>query len=341
MCCPTVSASFVTFSLITLVSIFNLKLLNMIFSIVTPKEYKIFDVKYLNTYKSSISLSMLDDLKKIKYSNEKTLEEIRVLQEKYRDLTEIYTNGELEELNDRVKRFKTILMAFGISSFSVLGGFIMIFVPIYSTTNCGANCSEDCDCNCDCWLCLGVNPIKRIILFYLVCLPIVLFSFVSFFLTLAKKSTYNDISSMKDIKQYQRTTTYFGEVEKDYDDSVSYNEAQFIDYLIILLVLVLYPLVVWLTSSKEEMNPPIRYYQKKVRTINTKTNMSTELSVGSDCSYNSHPTQPPPQPQYHPPPPQPHYHPPPPHPHHHLPSLRPIVPNIRGLIPSDIVINIH
>ena len=45
-------------------------------------------------------------IQKIKYSNEKTLEEIRVLQEKYRDLTEIYTNGELEELNDKYINIK-------------------------------------------------------------------------------------------------------------------------------------------------------------------------------------------------------------------------------------------
>ena len=77
--------------------------------------------------------------------------------------------------------------------------------------------------------------------------------------------------------------------------------------------------MVWLTSSKEEMNPPIVPYKKKVRNKVRNINENTELSV----SYNSHP-------------PQPHYHPPPPH---HQPHGIGIP--IPRLIPPNIVISIH
>ena len=344
MCC-SVSASFLVFSLITLVSMFTLTLLNMIFSIATPKEYESFIMRRSSAYSNAITLFLLDDLKKVN-SYDKTSENIRVLKENYETvLLEIYSEEKIEELNDKVQKYKTVLMAFGITSFSVIGGFIVFFVPIYTTFNCGANCSEECDCNCDCSLCIGVTPIKRIILFYLVCSPTILFSIVSFFLTLSKSFTYKDISSIKDIKEYQNREKKYYSNEYEYDyfgDSVAYNEAQFIIYIIILIVLVVYPLVVWLTSSKEEMNPPIVVYKKKVRNINENTNRNTELSV----SYNSHPPQPqyrppPPQPQYRPPPPPPQYRPPPPPPHpHHQPPLRIGIPLPR-LIPPEIVISIH
>jgi hypothetical protein len=325
MCCPTISASFITFSLIALVSVFTLALLNMIFACVTPSKYDIFVPIRQSAYKDLLSLSMLDDLKTIKNTKEKTPEEIRVLQEKSRSLIQQYSKEKLDEVNDKIQRHKTVLMAFGIAGFSVLGGFIIFFIPIYSTSNCGANCSEECDCNCDCWLCLGVTPIKRIVLFYSVCFPTVLFSFVSFFLTLAKKSTYKEISAMQDIKQYKnkvKDSYWDGDY---YEDSVFYNEAQFIDYLIMLLVLVLYPVIVWLTSSYDEMHPPIIPYKRKNRVISTNINTSSTSELKVDYNYTPppqpkySPPPPPPQPKYTPPPPQPHYHPPPPKPHYHPP----------------------
>lgn len=363
MCC-SVSASFLVFSLIALIAVFTLTLLNMLFSILTPKEYESFImVRVSAAYSSPVSLSMLDNLKKVD-SNDKISENIRVLKEI--SLIEKYSADKIEELNDDVQKHKTILMAFGIASFAELIGFIFFFVPIYTTSNCGANCSQQCDCNCDCYLCLGVTPIKRIILFYTVNCPIVLFTIVCFFITLAKKVTYSNISSMKDIKEYmnrKKSDSYYHRNEYEYDyfgDSVSYNDAQFVVYLILIIVLVIYPLVVWLTSSEEEMNPPIIPYQKKVKNTNI-TELIVGLNVNStnrkveDCSYNSHPPQPqyqppppqpryqppPPQPHYRPPPPQPHYAPPPPQPHYNPPAVRPAVhiniPIPRINIPSKVV----
>ena len=352
MCCSSISASFLVFSIITVVAIFTLTMINMIFSIITPKKYETFLVKKATAYESPISLFLSDELNKAKTIYDKFSEEIKPFQEKSLASSGQYTEEKIEELNHKVKRFKNVLMAFGIASFSVMLGFVMFFVPIYASLGCCSNCAEDCDCNgdcnCDCYLCIGITPIKRIILFYSICSPTIFFSFVSFWLTVSKKSTYNEISSMEGIKDYmnRKKRYYSNEYEYDYfGDSVSYNDAQFIVLLIILIVLVLYPLVVWLTSSKEEMNPPIVVPKKKVPkkvtstniSANYNTNSSAEISIGlnvgstdrieNDYNYNSHPPQPqylpPPQPQYLPPP-QPYY-PPQPHPHHypHAPSPPP------------------
>ena len=323
MCC-SVSASFLVFSLITLISMFTLTMLNMIFSCVTPKQYESFIITphSASAYSNLNILSSSDDLKK-ENSYNKTPENIMLLREKkyWITLIEVYKSEEIAKFNDDVQKNKYVLMAFGIVSFSVIGGFIMFFVPLYSSFNCGTNCSQQCDCNCDCYLCIGVTPIKRIILFYSTCFPTIFFSFISFFITLAKKVTYSNISSKKDIKHYQNgEENFFGDrYEYYFEDSIFYNNAQFIIYLIILFILILYPLLVWLTSSEEEMNPPIVPYQKKVRYYK-----NTELSVDVDdnsYSYNSSPPQP--QPQYIPPPPQPHYRPPPPQPHYRPPPPQP------------------
>ena len=49
MCCPSVSGSFIALSVVTYVSVFVLTLLNMIFSILTPKQFETSKtVKYTN-----------------------------------------------------------------------------------------------------------------------------------------------------------------------------------------------------------------------------------------------------------------------------------------------------
>ena len=59
MCCPSVSGSFITLSVVTYVSVFVLTLLNMIFSILTPKQFETFKtVKYTN-YNDPVEASFL------------------------------------------------------------------------------------------------------------------------------------------------------------------------------------------------------------------------------------------------------------------------------------------
>ena len=131
MCC-SVSASFLVFSLITLIAVFTLTLLIMLFSILTPKEYESFImVRVSAAYSSPISLSMLDNLKKVD-SNDKISEDIRALKEI--SLIEKYSSSQIAELNDDVKKHKTILMAFGIASFAELFSFIFFLYQFIRPT---------------------------------------------------------------------------------------------------------------------------------------------------------------------------------------------------------------
>lgn len=59
MCCSSVSGSFIAISVVTYISVFVLTLLNMIFSILTPKQFETFiNVKYTN-YNDPVSASFL------------------------------------------------------------------------------------------------------------------------------------------------------------------------------------------------------------------------------------------------------------------------------------------
>ena len=59
MCCPSVSGSFIAFSVITYLAIFVLTMLNMIFSILTPKNKETFKMTTFTNYKQEFSLSFL------------------------------------------------------------------------------------------------------------------------------------------------------------------------------------------------------------------------------------------------------------------------------------------
>ena len=63
MCCPTVSGSFITFTLITMIALFTLTLLNMIFSILTPRKEDAFVMPKYEDYKSPVTITLLDNLK--------------------------------------------------------------------------------------------------------------------------------------------------------------------------------------------------------------------------------------------------------------------------------------
>lgn len=214
-------------------------------------------------------------------------------------------------MNENVKTYKGVLLGFGIASFASFACIAMFFIPIYSAFDCGKQCCRSCGCG----LCENITPIKRVALFYLVCLPTVVFSIFAFFFTLSKKSTYNEYSSMQyinDLKNMSKSS-YSYRSDEPYDHfgkSITYNNAQFIILLIILIFIVLYPILVWLTSSKEENKPSTQDIKKtalnaqrnnnvQVKKVNKKNKdaayNSTELmpayNSNSSGGYNSHPPQ--------------------------------------------------
>ena len=248
----------------------------------------------------------------LNYNTSITLDEMKKTQAKYEERNKIYNDQSIKTMNEKVKTFKGVLMGFGIASFSTFACVAVFFIPIYSSYDCGKKCSNSCDCG----LCQNLTPIKRVILFYLVCSPTVVFSIFAFFFTLAKKSTYSEYSSMQYIDEYKNMSkslysySYESYTYDHFGKSITYNNAQFIILLIILIILVLYPVLVWLISPKEEEKPSTRDIEKAALNSQEKSNdinqekkkkkkdkdesyNSTELmpSYNSDTNagYNSHP----------------------------------------------------
>ena len=260
-------------------------------------------------------------LNQVKFQTTKTLEEMKKLQEESLKRA-TFTPTKIEEMNENVGSFTGALMGLGIASFSAFACIAIFFIPIYSANDCGNGCSKDCDCG----LCQNITPMKRVLLFYIICSPTVIFSIFAFFVTLSKKSTYSEYSSMEYINEYKNYLIedfyYYDEGKEKYiyfDKSITYNNAQFCVLLIIVILLILYPILVFLTSIKREESPSIEDINKAASTNNKKNkiNSSTELNSYNNSGYNSsysnnyaQPQQPiymPSQPPYNPPPPQPVY----------------------------------
>lgn len=295
-----------------------------------------FTLKYLSGYKKPND-NWYSYLISSNYKIAKTLEEIKELQKKYEERNLMYNEKSIKNMNEKVKSFKYVLMGFGIASFASFACIAIFFIPIYSAEDCGRGCSKSCDCG----LCQNITSMKRVMLFYLICSPTVIFSIFGFFVTLSKKSTYNKYLSMEYIDEYKNMSKRLdsSSYDKSYDHfgkSVTFNNGQFVVLLIILIFLIFYPILVWITAPKDEATPSFEDIEKvalspeKNQKINNnkkkKKNKdeaynSTELSGSSSYNsnnegYNSHPQPvyiPPPQPTYIPPaqptyiPPQPNY----------------------------------
>ena len=256
----------------------------------------IYDGKFnkYNTWHKDFSSSWKAYLKKYRFGLAITLEQMKLKQKEYQEKSEIYSTENIKKMNDNVKSFKGVLMGFGIASFSCFACIAIFFIPIYSSMGCGNDCSKSC--NCDCELCENITPMKRVLLFYLVCIPTVIFSILAFFFTLSKKSTYSEYSSMEYINDYKNITKKNRYDDEDYDffeNSITYNNAQFIILLIIVIFIIVYPVLVWLSSPKSEPGPSIQDIKKASNEENKKNkdrnrnkkNDSTELSLG--VGYNS------------------------------------------------------
>ena len=242
------------------------KFLELIDTDTFPNFYKdnpyIYDGDY-NKYsnnKKTINPNYNAYLNKVNYQTGITLDQMKKAQEEYISRAKIYNSKKIEEMNENVGSYTGVLMAFGIASFSAFAGIAIIFIPIYSSYDCGEKCSKDCDCG----ICQNITPMKRVLLFYLICSPTVIFSIFGFFVTLSKKSTYAEYSLMDYIEDYKNyiiedNYSYYDddEIEKYvyFDKSVAYNSAQFWVLLIIVIFLIVYPILVFLTSLKREQGP--------------------------------------------------------------------------------------
>jgi uncharacterized membrane protein (DUF106 family) len=225
---------------------------------------------YINLY--SIDQPELAFLNAVPYKSNFTYEQMMKTQGIIDRKKETYTREKLNEMNSEVFQHKTLLFALGIAIFASAGVFTILIFCLYG------DCDNDCDCNCcekeDC-LCRYSNssPIDFVIGFYMIGIPILVMLIYSFILTLMKKITYNKLSSMECIEEYKNlfrnesVSTYYGEYEYRlvsydlFENSIEYNNKQFIVLLLVLLLLILYPIAtILLFSSKEK---------KEVKSTNT------------------------------------------------------------------------
>ena len=216
---------------------------------------------YINLY--SIDQPELAFLNAVPYKSNFTYEQMMKTQGIIDRKKETYTREKLNEMNSEVFQHKTLLLALGIATFASTGVFTILIFCLYG------DCDNDCDCNCcekeDCLCGYKTSPIVFVIVFYIIGIPILVMLIYSFILTIKKKITYNKLSSMECIEEYKNlfrnesVSTYGGNYEirlVDYDlfeNSIEYNNRQFIVLLIALIILILYPIatILFFSSKKE------------------------------------------------------------------------------------------
>ena len=171
-------------------------------------------------------------------------------------------------MNWEVFQHKTLLYAFGIAIFCSIGSLTIVLLYMYCDCDykhneCRCDCCEEAGCLCRY---SNSSPIDFVIGYYMIGIPIPIMLIYSFILTIKKKITYNKLSSMECIEEYKKLTryesvsTYGGRYRDklvDYDlfeNSIKYNNRQFLVLLITFILLILYPAAtILLFSPKKEV----------------------------------------------------------------------------------------
>ena len=204
----------------------------------------------------------------VQYHSGFTAKEMKKFHEMFIKRSEMYSHEKIEEMNLNVKSCKNLLQGFGITALASIGGIGFFFLLFYPASGCG----KECEGKCDCFLCYDITPMKRILTFYIVFFPCILFSFISFIITFVKIFVYKKYSSMEYIDEYKnyvkdRYSSYKGyKLFYSFDNSIFYNYAQFINLLIIILIVILYPIIIKMTSpspKNEIMSYPLNNKNSK------------------------------------------------------------------------------
>ena len=207
------------------------------------------------TYGSSKGYPSKAKLNAVQYHSNLTVKEMKKYQEIFNKRSEMYSPEKIEEMNLNVKSNKNLLVGLGIAAFAYFAIIAFYFFPIYSVS---CQCGNGCGGNCYGCLCYDITPMKRVITFYIVFFPLILFSFISFIITFSKIFVYKKYSSMEYIDEYKnyeknRYSSYNeDELSYNFDNSIFYNYAQFINLLIIILVVIIYPIIIKKTSPKDD-----------------------------------------------------------------------------------------
>ena len=203
------------------------------------------------------------NLNLIKFQTNFTYKDMIEFQDEYEKRSDIYTNDTINEMNSEVKEYKSLLMGFGIGAFCSLAVTGFYFIPFFA--------SNDCKCNCGYLLCQDITPMRRVILYSIVFSPCIILSFFSFCFTLIKKKNYNKLLTKEYIDEYKN---FEFEDKKDFlESSILYNDIEFIILLITMIIIIVYPILIKLTSYIPHFyfinNVGKDTYNERPNTVNT------------------------------------------------------------------------
>jgi len=224
-------------------------------------------------------------LNAVQYHSGFTAKEMRKFQEMFLKRSEMYSHEKIEEMNLNVKSCKNLLMGLGLGALASIGGVGFYFIIFYPASGCG----RVCEGKCNCFLCYDITPMKRVLTFYIVFFPCILLSFISFIITLAKVFIYKKYSSMEYIVEYKNyEIDKYSSYKKEelsyiFDNSIFYNYAQFINLLIIILTVIVYPIIIKFTSPDDDSyNEIMSYSLNKKKSKNNNKN----YNYGAKCMEN-------------------------------------------------------
>ena len=187
----------------------------------------------LEWWRESSSFSRLNV---VQYHSGFTVNQMRIYQRAFSQRAELYTKEKLEEMNLKANSCKGLLLNLGV----FLLGYYSLFANCMSAHICKDNNRYD-----------DMTPMMYVIFFYIFFSPFILVSFISFIITIYKIFIYNKFSSMIYINEYKN---FSSQRESYLDISIYYNKAQFINLLIIMLIIIFYPIIV--KKALEKKNSP-------------------------------------------------------------------------------------
>ena len=208
----------------------------------------IYDGNY--TSKSAEELSIYGDAKlKMKENiNQKSLTELRKLQEIYIEMKNLYSEQKVKEMNEVVARYLRMLFGFNIANFV----YMFIAVVITSKIFCPESGAVITD------------PMKSVLTLYLILIPVIFFNIYSFILVILNKNNYDQyyaLAHVHDLIYCDYVSTYhssdddyspipdheYGYYTEEYvcffDKINFYNNALFICYIIANIITILYPII--------------------------------------------------------------------------------------------------
>ena len=257
-------------------------------------NYENIDMDYYSTvlkynpyiYYSGWSKPSIVYLNLEKFETNFTYKDMIKFQEKYETRSKIYTKDTINEMNTKVHKYKSALMGFGIAVFSYLAFAGFFFIPLFS--------GNDCKCHSCCIPCREMTSMKRVLIFYTVFSPCIILSFISLPFTIIKTFDYNELKKKEYISEYKNFGTE-REKEDFFEDSILYNHNQFILLLIIDIIIIVYPILIKITTCFPFLNTinnseNVTYNNNRQRNKNINTRLVRNNQVNKKLlsgQYNS------------------------------------------------------